>query len=115
MEIKPPSYITSNSTNSANSLAGINRDSSRGNQFLGKLEKHLDDVKHNKGYLSKTISQQVQAKQVETSLELGTKDIRALSNYQAYASALSYNNKARFIHNVNEATKNLKILNNKVG
>lgn len=82
---------------------------------MGKLEKHLDDFKQNKDLLSKTISQQVQAKQVVTGLELGTKDIQALSNYQADASALSYNNKVPFIHNVNEVTKNLKILSTKVG
>lgn len=72
--------------------------------FRNNLEKHLNDVRKNKGYLSQEVSREVRLKHQENSVNLNIEQDLA-SNYSGYYTALDYEQRARYTVGINEATK----------
>ena len=75
-----------------------------GNYFRGKLEKHLNDVDHGVGYLSKDTGAAVLGLQSSASDQIGSLNFKALSQYSGYLTALTYDQRARFVTGVEQST-----------
>ena len=75
------------------------------NSFTAKLERHINDVKQNKGYLTKSTSAEVKQKQREANSYLASTDPKAMSNFSSLAGSLRYDRSARFVNGVSQASK----------
>ena len=95
-------------------IDGFSKQSFDFNSFNTKLERHISDVKRNKGYLSKGVSTRLGRKQQETSAFLAASDPGALNKYSALTSTLRYDRKARFVNAVNQASQTHKAINTAV-
>lgn len=81
------------------------------NHFLGKLEKHLDDVSKGKGYFSNDVPKELRSKALKNAELLSNSNPKAFVDYLALSSALTYDKKARFINSINTATENIARIN----
>lgn len=85
----------------ASSLPGVKRGTA---PSISDLEKHLDDYRKGKGNLSKDTA--VSINETENSLfrTLSTLDPRSTLNLGAYATALNYSQRSRYMTNLSEMT-----------
>ncbi|MCI5065978.1 hypothetical protein MRY87_09665 [bacterium] len=67
------------------------------NRLVGNVEKHLDDFKKGKGYLSKEVMKDVFERQARSSTELSQIDPSLSRLYNGISTGLTYSKKARFI------------------
>ena len=74
-----------------------------GTNFVNRLEKHLDDVSKGRGYLSKEVGAELSDQNRANNELLSKQDPRQLAKYAAYSTAFTYSNKARYVHNSNDA------------
>ncbi len=72
--------------------------------FSNKVEKHLDDYRKGKGNLSRDTAQELSTRDISTAFTLGSLDPNALRTYSSYASALTYDQKARYTQGISSAT-----------
>jgi len=75
--------------------------------FSNKLEKHLDDVKKGKSYLSKDVSFDLGVKDREINNILAETDINSRILYSSYSTAFSYDQRARFVNNTESTLSKL--------
>lgn len=92
-------YISSSSI-----LTGLNL-SLGGTEFRNKLEKHLDDSKKGRGYISKDVEGKLGEIGGAAENFLSQSNPKLLANYSGYLSALPYDRKARFVTAVYESSK----------
>lgn len=86
----------------SNSLQGISNTG-----FVGRLEKHIDDVKHGDGNLSADVSEVLGEKGQETSALLANSDPGALKDYAAYTTLLGYDKNARYVNAIGDTAKRM--------
>ncbi|MCB0329894.1 MAG: hypothetical protein KDD70_09525 [Bdellovibrionales bacterium] len=99
-----PSQLKSGSTSpSPQKLLGNNK-------LLTDVEKHLDDVKKGKGYLSKEVNGKVRQKQALSSSELASINPSLSTLYNGVSSGLSYAKNARFVTGVSQSIETFKRL-----
>ena len=72
---------------------------------LAKLEKHLDDYRMGKAYLTKEVASQVNREDVENATALGGAPY-ANRNYLAFQTALPYTKRARYVRALSMTFKN---------
>lgn len=77
---------------------------------VSDLEKHLNDVKKGKGYLSKDIPYGLFKAQTSSADILSQRDPTSFGLYQSYLTTFSYDNRARFISGIERAAKTLNKL-----
>jgi hypothetical protein len=75
------------------------------NAFNARLEKHLDNVRKGRGYLTSGVDKDIAAKSYNSSSSLSSLNPNALRQYAGYLSGLSYDSKARFINGVSGGTQ----------
>jgi hypothetical protein len=74
--------------------------------FQSKLEKHLNDYEAGEGHLSMSLSKDINAKKFESADILAGENPSASLLYSGYLTAgFSYSNQARFVQQVNVATR----------
>lgn len=74
--------------------------------FQNKLEKHLSDYEAGEGHLSMHISKDVNARKFQSADILARENPSAALLYSGYLTAgFGYSNQARFVQQVNVATK----------
>ncbi|MCO6432370.1 MAG: hypothetical protein J5J00_16065 [Deltaproteobacteria bacterium] len=74
--------------------------------FINKLEKHLDDHRRGRGYLSSGTGSEVK-KQHISNRDLAPSH---LSLYSGYSTFLGYGSKAYFAHSVHEVRRTVKLI-----
>jgi hypothetical protein len=72
--------------------------------FTNKVEKHLNDVKKNKAYLSNQVSGALRAKKNQAASYFASNNIEAFSKFTALTTAFGYDKKARLINGVSQAS-----------
>lgn len=78
--------------------------------FTNKVEKHLNDVKKNKPYLSKDISGALKAKKNKAVSYFASNNLKAFNQFTAISTAFSYDKKARLINVVSQASETDKAI-----
>jgi hypothetical protein len=81
------------------------RDLLGNNKDIGDLEKHLDDVRKGKGYLSRQITKEVAKKRANSAEALSTIDPSLARLYNGISTGLSYSKGARFISGVEQSIR----------
>jgi hypothetical protein len=73
-----------------------------------KVEKHLDDVRKGKGYLSKDVNKDIKNQHLNTSFDLADLDPKMARLYNSFSTAFSYSKSARYIAGVERGVKTFK-------
>ncbi|MBX7138181.1 MAG: hypothetical protein K1X83_09365 [Oligoflexia bacterium] len=76
-------------------------DSISNNEFLSRLEKHLDDVRKGKGYLSAEIGGMLGERHAVNASRLGSLSPQNSLRYGSYYGAFTYDQQARYVDGVN--------------
>lgn len=98
---------TQSTTTGAND-ADLYPSSSRLN--TSEVEKHLDDVKKGKGYLSKQVNRELRKSKSTSASALAETDPALARMYNSFSTAFSYSKSARFIQGVERIAKTSKKL-----
>ena len=80
--------------------------------FTNKLEKHISDVKKGEEYLSRDTGAELRDKDISINQILKDFDINTKTLYNAYSTAFSYDKRARFINNTENAMYSLNKIRN---
>ena len=88
-------------------------EASDGNAFLNRVEKHIDDLHKNRGYLSKDVARDIGVKQIQIGEKLGSGNVKAFSDFLGYSSGLRYDRRARFVAGVNQTTSKMDQFSNR--
>lgn len=109
--LNPASFgeVASSQTRRA-SVSDLTKPSGTG--FVGRLEKHLDDVRKNKGYLSKGVNVELSGQDRANNNFLSGSAPKLLADYAGYSSIFAYDKRARFVSGVRQSTEALGRLNN---
>jgi hypothetical protein len=75
--------------------------------FTSDVEKHLDDYRKGKAYLSEETSKELARQSQGASDILGSLSPEARSMYSGYLTGLSYERKSRFVQQAYEASENI--------
>ena len=78
-----------------------------GNYFSNQVEKHLSDYRRGRPGFSKDTAGKLQSVDEANGQLLRDIDPKALTNYGAYGSFMSYEKRARFVSNVYSSAKNI--------
>lgn len=73
------------------------------NKLLSDVEKHIDDVKKHKGYLSKGVAKEVTSRYFQSANELSDIDPKLSLLYNSVSTGLSYGRNARFVSGVSSS------------
>ncbi len=80
--------------------------------FNGRLEKYLDDYRKGRSFQSNEVPSELKSKSIATANILAERDPKSLLLSGAYSTALSYDQKARFISSLSETTSRLVDITN---
>lgn len=78
--------------------------------FTQKLEKHLDDYRKGRGYLSDNIASELELRAIENSELLARSNPRVLMQANYYSTALGYSARMRYLNGLNGLADLLEIL-----
>lgn len=67
------------------------------NTFFGDVEKHIDDYKKGRGYLSKETAGILGQRDTDTASALAYSNVRASKLYTGYSTTFGYDKHARFV------------------
>jgi hypothetical protein len=76
-------------------------------EFVGDVEKHLDDYRKGKGNLSKNTAYELNQRDDAVSIQLSQINVRALKLYSGYSTGFSYDKKARFVEGTSYAVNQM--------
>jgi len=86
--------------------------SANNNRFVNALEKHIDDYKKGKGYISSAITGDIRSINVKNNNILAGTDPSLLAQYQGYKTLLPYDERSRFVYGMNTSTDLLADITN---
>lgn len=104
---QPSPQSTQESASASSKKTNIARQNSSNLAFMSNLEKHLDDYKKGKGYLSRETSKEV-ARQSQGAYQMFSEfDLSASNMFSGYLTGLSYEKRSRYINQAHETAENL--------
>lgn len=92
---------------SASQVSTLLSASSTGRPSISDLEKHLDDHRKGKGYLSSKVAASLGSLDQKNSFRVSPKD---LSSYLTYSTALSYEGRAYYVSSIDQTIDTINSL-----